>query len=460
MLRLRSITTKIFLGYAAAVICSTGAMGFLFHTLTRHYLEAQVARAMLRQAEVLARQVTGEHGREHDKPTPVPIPFGGHVLEGDIVVTDREGTVLFGSAPTAFPPGDRVQNILRGTIPPPPAALLRSHRDYIVAATPLPPGRRPDGTMFLLLRRRAFEALNGRLLQIFLQSLAAGLGVSLVGAWLVARHLTRPLHALKEKARAIARREFDTQLEVRSHDELADLACAFNEMAAALKEHEAAVKRFLQHTSHELRTPLTSIQGYAEGIRDGVFAGEDAAQAAEIIVRETGRLCHFVDDLLYLARLESPDERYAPEPADARKILATAVEGIGGYAAERGVVVLNEVVEEIPLWADAGKLRRLFDNLLANAIRHATSRVVVSARRQSPDAVVISFRDDGPGFEPQDLDRIFEPYYKGRQGNTGLGLAIVQTIAQKHGGSVRALNHPEGGAVVEVTLPLSPSGRS
>lgn len=177
-------------------------------------------------------------------------------------------------------------------------------------------------------------------------------------------------------------------------------------------------------------------------------------------MRETGRLCHFVNDLLYLARLESPDERYALEPADARRILATAVEGIGGYAAERGVVVVNEVVEETPLRADAEKLRRLFDNLLANAIRHATSRVLVSARRRSPDAVVISFRDDGPGFEPQDLNHIFEPYYKGRQGNTGLGLAIVQTIAQKHGGSVRALNHPEGGAVVEVTLPLSPSGRS
>lgn len=453
MLKLRSITTKIFLGYAAAVICSTGVMGFLFHTLTRHYMEARVARAMIRQAQTLAREMS----REHAPPARVPIPFGDQVLEGDFVVTDREGTVLYGSAPAAFPPGIRLPHVLREAMPPPPAVLPRGHRDYIVAAAPLPPGEQPGGTMYLLLRRGAFEALSGRLFGIFLQSLGAGLAVSLIGAWLVARHLTRPLHALKEKARAIARREFDARVEVGSQDELADLARTFNEMAAALKEHEAATKRLLQHTSHELRTPLTSIQGYAEGIKDGVFSGEEAEHAAEIIARETGRLCRFVDELLYLARLESPHETYALEPVDAREILAAAVEGLGGYATERGVALVNEVREEIPLRADAAKLRRLFDNLLGNAIRHAAGRVVVSARRQETGGVTIAFRDDGPGFDPQDLGRVFEPYFTGRRGNTGLGLAIVRTIAERHGGSVRAANHPDGGAVVEVTLPPTPS---
>ncbi|MGQ9756357.1 MAG: sensor histidine kinase [Desulfotomaculales bacterium] len=457
MLKLRSITTKIFLGYAAAVICSTGVMGFLFHTLTRHYMEAQVARAMMRQAQTLAREMS----REHAPPARVPIPFGDQVLEGDFVVTDREGTVLYGSAPAAFPPGIRLPHVLREAMPPPPAALPRGHRDYIVAATPLPSGEQPGGTMYLLLRRGAFDALNARLFRIFLQSLGAGLAVSLIGAWLVARHLTRPLHALKEKARAIARREFDARVEVGSQDELADLARTFNEMAAALKEHEAATKRFLQHTSHELRTPLTSIQGYAEGIKDGVFTGEDAEHAADIIARETGRLCRFVDELLYLARLESPHETYALEPVDACEMLAAAVEGLGGYATERGVALVNEVKEEIPLQADAAKLRRLFDNLLGNAIRHAAGRVVVTAQKQETGGVTIAFRDDGPGFDAQHLDRVFEPYFRGRRGNTGLGLAIVRTIAEKHGGSVRAANEPHGGAVVEVTLPptCSPESR-
>jgi signal transduction histidine kinase len=456
MVRLPSIATKIFLGYLVAVICSTGVTVFLFHTLTRDYVEAEVGRALARRAQALAEQLA--EGNQNRSRVPIPL-FAGQILEGDFVVTDREGTVLFGSAPAEFPPGNRIQSLLPGPPSSTPTGRIapRRHRDYLAAVAPLPPAAQAKGSVVLFVPRKALEDVKRNLFAVFLKSFGAGLIVSLAGTWLIAGRLTRPLRLLKEKAQAVARREFDARIDLDTQDELGELARAFNQMAAALKEHETAVKRFLQHTSHELRTPLTSIQGYAEGVKDGVFQGNEAERAVEIIAQEAKRLRGMVEELLYLARLESPEERYEFQPVNAAEILSAAVDGLGGYAAERGISVASEVPPDLTLWADAAKLRRLFDNVLANGIRHAQSRVLAAARCEEGRAI-FTFSDDGPGFAPEDLVRAFEPYHKGRRGGSGLGLAIVRAIAEKHGGRVTAANSKAGGAAVTVTLPLRRAG--
>ncbi|MBC7105255.1 MAG: HAMP domain-containing histidine kinase, partial [Firmicutes bacterium] len=273
----------------------------------------------------------------------------------------------------------------------------------------------------------------------------------------LARHILRPLALLREQVRAVARRRFDARVDLNTDDELAELAAAFNEMTARLREHDAAMRRFLQYASHELKTPLTSIQGYAEGIRDRVFAGQEADHAAEVIARESQRLRSTVEDIIYLSRLEHPGETYAREEVDLAELLGEVAEALGGYALEQKVRVEVEVPPHLRMTGDREKLRRLFANVLANAIRHAKGRVAVRAvYRPENRAVRVEVLDDGPGFEPAHLDRVFEPFYRGPGGGTGLGLAIARAVAEGHGGGIAAANAPGGGGLVTVTLPAGP----
>ena len=110
------------------------------------------------------------------------------------------------------------------------------------------------------------------------------------------------------------------------------------------------------------------------------------------------------------------------------------------------------------VYADRQRVVQVFQNLVQNAIQHSPpgSRVNIAAGA-APEgrAIWCAVRDAGPGFAPEDLRRLFEPFYSRRQGGTGLGLSIAQRIVEQHGGRIEAHNHPEGGAVVTVTLPAA-----
>jgi signal transduction histidine kinase len=109
---------------------------------------------------------------------------------------------------------------------------------------------------------------------------------------------------------------------------------------------------------------------------------------------------------------------------------------------------------EVNLRADGEKLVRVFVNLIANAVRHARSRVEISAGPAEGGKVRVIVRDDGEGFSDEDLLRLWERFYKGRRGGSGLGLSIARAIVEEHGGAVRARNAKAGGAEIEVTLPV------
>ena len=197
-----------------------------------------------------------------------------------------------------------------------------------------------------------------------------------------------------------------------------------------------------------------SIQGYAEGVRDGVFHGDEARRALDVVVRETGRLKNMVDELVYLGRLESSPDAYRYEETELQEVLEQAVESQRVLAMERGINLELEKVPDVYLRADGDKLVRLFINLIANGVRHAATRVEVGAVIVDPVTVRVNVRDDGAGFTGEDLNRLWERFYKGPRGGSGLGLPIARAIAEEHGGSVLARNMDRGGAEIEVLLPV------
>jgi signal transduction histidine kinase len=294
------------------------------------------------------------------------------------------------------------------------------------------------------------------------------LAIAAIVAAYLARRLTRPLAAMETTARSIAGGDLSARVDA-SHvadDELGSLANAINAMAADLDEARGHERAFLLSVSHDLRTPLTSIRGYAEAIADGTVEGMDARiRAANVISSESRRLDRLVADLLDLARLDAHQFSLHPAPIDARPVVIDAVDAFSPAAAEIGVELVVEPGDPVPVHADSQRLAQIVANLVENALKFATSRVVVGVSTVgAPGSGVVQLRvdDDGPGIAPADLPRVFERLYTsrtvpGRTLGTGIGLAIVRELAHAMGGDAHVEPIATVGTRFVVTFPAGVS---
>ena len=298
------------------------------------------------------------------------------------------------------------------------------------------------------------------------------LAIAVIVAAYLARRMTRPLAAMEATARSIAGGDLSARVDS-SHvadDELGSLANAINAMAADLDEARGHERAFLLSVSHDLRTPLTSIRGYAEAIADGTVEGMDARiRAANVISSESRRLERLVADLLDLARLDAHQFSLHPAPIDARPVVIDAVEAFSPAAAEIGVELVVEPGDPVPVEADSQRLAQIVANLVENALKFATSRVVVAvtttASPGGADVVELRVDDDGPGIAPADLPRVFERLYTsrtvpGRTLGTGIGLAVVRELAHAMGGDARVEPIDTVGTRFVVTFPAGARERS
>ena len=251
------------------------------------------------------------------------------------------------------------------------------------------------------------------------------------------------------------------------YPEFASLAGSINGMAQSLQDGRARERHLLLSVSHDLRTPLTSIRGFAEAIQDGAI--EDNAQAADVIIAESRRLERLVGDLLDLTKLEARQMSIAIRPTDIAEVVTTTAEGFLPAAAKSGLAIVLQVpggdgmpasAPPRPVAADPDRLAQLLANLLENSMTFARTTVTVTLAEDHPSGQsIITVDDDGPGIAPDDLQRVFERFYRAdrgpnRQMGSGLGLAIVAELAMAMGGTVRAESpvNADGGSRFVVTL--------
>jgi signal transduction histidine kinase len=199
-----------------------------------------------------------------------------------------------------------------------------------------------------------------------------------------------------------------------------------------------------------------SINGYAEGIRDGIFSGPSLDHAIDIIHKESQRLRDIVENMIDITILDQPHETYLL-PHDLDYIMDQALETVGGYALERGIQIKCEISPAIGVIGDWDQLHSLFVNVLSNAIRHANHNITVTAALGNHNTqVTIKITDDGAGFTKTDLENAFDYFYTGDKKGSGLGLTIVKKIVEEHAGAIKLCNAPTSGGVVQITLPSSP----
>lgn len=280
----------------------------------------------------------------------------------------------------------------------------------------------------------------------------------LLGVFL-SRTLTRPIRELTQATRAVSEGDLSQQVPVRSDDELGELAQAFNKMSTELSRSIKTRKQMTADIAHELRTPLSLILGHAEAVHDGVLPA--TRENFEIIREEATRLEHLVNDLRILSLADAGELAINLQPIEPQRLLQE-VAALYQYQAQRMNITLDlDSAAPLPtIEVDPGRITQVLTNILDNALRHTPmgGRIILAAK-QIQDQIEISIQDSGPGITAQDVNRIFDRFYRtdpSRQredGGSGLGLAIARSIVQAHGGQIRAESEPSKGLKIVIVLP-------
>lgn len=383
------------------------------------------------------------------------------MLDVMIVVHDDEGRVL--AETRRAPPAEREREP-RGT----PPELGRRRR---------PPPHRPRE---LTIPVRLPDGRAGRVAYVFQDRggppgphdgviIALTLVVVGVASLLTARSLARPLARLARAARAFGTGQLDARVGLARSDEIGEVAATFDEMASRVTDLLRAEKELLANVSHELRTPLARIRVAldlaAEG--DADVARESLGEIAE----DLNELEQLINDVLTAARLDLASGSLSTgmpplrrERIDARELLERAASRFRSAHPDRALLV--ELEPDLPaLTGDPVLLRRAVDNLLENAHKYSHREGEgVELRAQAKSAELwIEVRDRGIGIAPEDLPRVFQPFFRADRSRTratgglGLGLALTKRIVEAHHGTIEIESMLSEGTRAHVRLPSAPA---
>jgi signal transduction histidine kinase len=372
-------------------------------------------------------------------------PPGGSSRRNFLGLADAQGIVLVSVDPK-YPAGSELPaDILSAGTP----VMVDSEQVGTILTAQEPPGFNSQEAQFL---KRTTEAL------IF-----AGLGALLVALTmgiLLARTLTRPLHALTQAAQSITQGQLEQQVEVKTDDEIGQLAVAFNRMSQEVARVNLQRKQMTADIAHDLRTPLTVISGYIESMRDGDL--KPTPERLALIYTEIERMQTLVGDLRTLSLADAGELSLYPQALSPKTLLERAAAVYRHQAGLQGVEIRIAADEDLPeVQADESRMMQVLDNLISNALRYTSPGGVITLCAQvSNGKMEFCVQDTGEGIPEEELSQIFNRFHRAdksrhtESGESGLGLAIVKALVEAHGGSVTAESTPGGGTAIYLILPL------
>jgi signal transduction histidine kinase len=291
--------------------------------------------------------------------------------------------------------------------------------------------------------------------------LYAALGAALVALGLgtiLARTLTQPLRELTAAIHAMAKGDLKQHVPVKSHDELGELAAAFNQMSADLDRLNLSRRQMTADIAHDLRSPLTVIGGYVESMREGVL--KPTPERLDTIHSEVQHLQRLVEDLRTLSQADAGELTLNRETLAPLALLERMAKSYNHLAAQKNVAleVRGEPnLSEIRL--DPDRMAQVFGNLISNSLRYtpAGGKIILAAG-QEKDSLAFSVQDNGQGISAEALPFIFDRFYRADparlQGSeSGLGLAIARSIVEAHGGSISAESEVGKGTKIRMVFP-------
>lgn len=284
------------------------------------------------------------------------------------------------------------------------------------------------------------------------------------------RFLLKPLEKMSEAARQIAAGHWEVPLPKSRITEIAEVRDGFEVMVKGLEQsHRKQVeleeeRRFVTAAvAHDLRTPLFALRGYLDGLEQGIAQSpEKVTRYIAVCKEKSAQLDRLVEDLFTFTKMEYLESELNTRTLDLTQILRRSIESVSPQAEQKHISILNQLTDGCFINGDSYVLERAMNNILENAVRYTPSGGAITVRCcKDGKKIRFTIRDTGPGFSFEELERVFEPLYRGETsrsratGGSGLGLTISQRMMKQHGGELMVSNHPDGGAVLTGCLPLT-----
>ena len=453
------LTFVVFVG--TAVI----AVGLYMMFVQRGEIEQTTRQALFEQADriaILIEQTTTTEDRIREISDLARLTdFRITVLDADTLFLDVRGTqILDGADVFDHPEMEAIRNgqdgyseRIEGNQHHFYVALRRAESGLVVRiGQPLPP----------------LFALIGRMQILLIVTMVLALLLALLGSWIAAQKVTRPLQAINKSARRISEGDFDQKIKVDSRAaEFQDLAKSLNRMSGSFREKIDEWERlaqlqneFLGNVSHEVRNPIFAVGGYLEALASATLTPKQRELYAEKGLSNLQRLNNLFNDLIEIARLEYREDLIKTRVFDLQDLLEEVAEMLLPKAKEKGLH-LEVSNPHVLVSADRSRIRQVLINLIDNAIAYSDEGTVRCRFRRRLDKVRIEVIDTGRGIGEDHLVRIFERFYRvdpdrsRRSGGTGLGLSIVKQILHAHGENVHVESTVGRGTRFWFDLPYS-----
>lgn len=272
--------------------------------------------------------------------------------------------------------------------------------------------------------------------------------------------VTKPLLKLNEAASKMADLDFTQKCEMKREDEIGNLAGTLNFLSENLNnsltslqeanyklekdiEKERRIekmrKEFVAAVSHELKTPISLIGGYAEGLKDDIFEGEEKDYYLDVIIDESKKMSNLVSDMLDLSQLESGSFKLVKEKFFIDELLASTIKKFSAVLNDRNIELNLQLIDKITVFADWSRMEQVITNFVTNAIRHTNDGGKISVCMENLDTKIqVSIENSGDNIPEDELEKIWDNFYKidkartRKLGGTGIGLAIVKNILVLH----------------------------
>lgn len=381
----------------------------------------------------------------------------------DLLLVDNNGNLVANTSDRALPLGEHLTSVeLQRSVPlvvngNTVGYLLREGGEVLT-----------DSTQISLLTRLDNAAI--------VAMLVSGI-VALILTLILSYSLVRPVRALQTAASRLATGDLSQRVQVKGKDELADLGRTFNQMAESLQNAEKSRRAMTADIAHELRNPLAVQRAHLEAIEDGVYPL--SSDSLNTIDEQNRLLTRLVEDLRMLALADAGKLELERTLVDFPGLVSQVATRFEPQTMERQINLILSLNKCPPLMIDPQRIEQILHNLFSNAIRHTPQGGEIHCRisidfdsrpgeraEYPPSGIAtvntchLQIHDSGPGIPDEALPLLFDRFYRAdksrarSEGGTGLGLSIARKLAQAHGGDLSAANHPKGGAVFTLSLPI------
>ena len=391
-------------------------------------------------------------------------------MESGVVLVNRDGKVVLTS------PGfdgvligddmmyeDLTQKVLHGEI------VTHQMKKGEVFDTPMLVVGYPvtEGYLAGIFMCRPLPEIEASLMEMYQMSVLSLFFVSLLGlivSFLTAKHVALPLVMMNRAAKVIANGDFEQRVEIKSNDEVGELAQSFNHMAESLQAHEKVQKDFIANISHDLRSPLTSMNGFLTAMLDGTIPAEKQGKYLQIVLEETERLSRMTQGIVELSRAQSSAILLEESNFDINGLIRTNIDLLEPQLKEKRAIIRAIYDEEKTMVrGDEDKISRVLQNLLSNAVKFSPESGVIEVETTLLDKkkVLISVKDEGPGISQEDQKYVFDRFFKSDttrnedKVGSGIGLAIAKEFMLAHGENITVKSEEGKGTTFAFCLKLA-----